>query len=578
MHLPFPIRVLVAGALWSAAAACAGPSAPVPVAGVPRSWPLFREVASATAPRAMVVSVSPIATAVGVETLRRGGNAVDAAVAVGFALAVVHPAAGNIGGGGFMVFRFASGETAALDYRETAPGLATPDMYLDSSGTITEASVTGHLAAGVPGSVAGLAEAHRRYGRLPFADVVAPAIRLAREGFTLDDDRAGGIRAAARRLARFPASAAQFLPGGKPPHVGDVLVQADLARTLRAVADSGPRAFYGAAVADLIVAEMARGGGLISRADLAAYRPLWREPLSFGYRGYTIYSMPPSSSGGVTLALILNMLERYDSLPAFGTPEHVHLVSEVMRRAFADRNHYLGDPAFVTMPVETLVSQKYADHRGMDIVAGRATPSPDIGPGVTDGEHTTHYSVVDAEGNAVSVTTTLNSGFGSGVTVAGAGFLLNNEMDDFAAAPGQPNQYGLIQGEANAIRPGKRMLSAMTPSVVVDSSGGLFMVVGTPGGPTIITTVAEVISNVIDHGMPLPLAVAAPRIHHQHLPDVIRYERRGLARAVVHRLEAMGHRAEERRGYSGEVAAIIRTGAGWVGVPDPRMQGGAAGY
>ena len=578
MRRSFAIRLLLAGTLMSAGTACAGPSAPTPVAGVPGSWPLFREVTFATAPRAMVVSVSPIATAVGVETLRRGGNAVDAAVAIGFALAVVHPAAGNIGGGGFMVFRLASGETAAIDYRETAPGLATPDMYLDSAGKVTEASVTGHRAAGVPGSVAGLAEAHRRYGRLPFADVVAPAIRLARAGFVLDEDRAGGIQGDADRLARFPASAAQFLPGGRPPRVGEVLVQADLGRTLQAIADSGPHAFYEGAIADLIVAEMARGGGLISRADLAAYRPLWREPVSFGYRGYTIYSMPPSSSGGVTLALILNMLEGYDSLPAFGTPEHVHLVSEVMRRAFADRNHYLGDPAFVTMPVETLISQKYAEHRGLGIAADRATPSPDVGPGITDGEHTTHYSVVDLEGNAVSVTTTINSGFGSGVTVAGAGFLLNNEMDDFAAAPGQPNQYGLIQGEANAIRPGKRMLSAMTPSVVVDPAGALFMVVGTPGGPTIITTVAEVISNVIDQRMPLPLAVAAPRIHHQHLPDVIRYERRGLARAVVRRLEAMGHRVEERRGYSGEVAAIMRTSAGWVGVPDPRMQGGAAGY
>lgn len=578
MRRPPFIRVVLSGWVAWAVSACAPPPAPTPIAGVPARWPLFREVSAVTAPRAMVVSVSPIATAVGVETLRRGGNAVDAAVATGFALAVVHPAAGNIGGGGFMVFRFASGETATIDYRETAPRLATPDMYLDSAGEVTEASVTGHLAAGVPGSAAGLAEAHRRYGRLPFAEVVAPAIRLARDGFVLDEDRAHGIREAADRLSRFPASAAQFLPGGQPPKVGDVLVQPDLARTLEAIADSGPPAFYRGEIADLIVAEMARGGGLISRADLAAYRPVWREPVSFGYRGYTIYSMPPASSGGVTLALILNMLEGYELLPAFATPQHVHLVSEVMRRAFADRNHYLGDPAFVGMPVGTLISQTYADRRRGSILADRATPSPEVGPGPAEGEHTTHYSVVDAAGNAVSVTTTINSGFGSAVTVAGAGFLLNNEMDDFAAAPGQPNQYGLIQGEANAIRPGKRMLSAMTPSIVVDSAGGLFLIVGSPGGPTIITTVAQVISNVIDHGMPLPLAVAAPRIHHQHLPDVIRYERRGLEPATVRRLEAMGHQAEERRGYSGEVAAIIRVPGGWLGVPDPRMQGGAAGY
>ncbi|HET7039496.1 MAG TPA: gamma-glutamyltransferase, partial [Gemmatimonadales bacterium] len=331
-------------------------------------------------------------------------------------------------------------------------------------------------------------------------------------------------------------------------------------------------------VAELIVAEMERGGGLISRDDLAAYRAIWRDPIVFGYRGYTVYSMPPSSSGGVTLALILNMLEARDSLPPFASPGQLHLMSEVMRRAFADRNHWLGDPAFVRMPVETLISQMYADQRGSDIAPDRATASGEVGPGPAEGNHTTHYSVVDAEGNAVSVTTTLNGGFGSAVTVAGGGFLLNNEMDDFTTAPGQPNMYGLIQGEANAIRPGKRMLSAMTPTIVVDSAGALFLVTGSPGGPTIITTVAQVISNVIDHCMPLPLAVAAPRIHHQHLPDVIRYERRGLQRGVLRRLAAMGHRLEERRGYQGEVAAIIRTPAGWLGVPDPRMQGGAAGY
>jgi gamma-glutamyltranspeptidase/glutathione hydrolase len=526
----------------------------------------------------MVVSVSPIATEVGVEVLRAGGNAVDAAVAVGFALAVVHPAAGNIGGGGFMVFRMASGATAAIDYRESAPGGATRDMYVDTAGALTDASMTGHLAAGVPGAVAGMAEAHRRYGRLPFGDLVSPAVRLAAEGFVLDGARARGIAGNAQRLARFPASAAQFLPNGSPPDSGDVLRQPDLARTLRAIAEGGPRAFYEGPIADLIAAEMARGGGLLTKADLAAYQPAWRDPIAFTYRGYTIHSMPPASSGGVTLALILNMLEGADTLPTFGTPSHVHLAAEVMRRAFADRNHYLGDPAFVNMPIETLTSQAYADRRRADIGGEHATPSPDVGPGVSEGEHTTHYSVVDADGNAVSVTTTINSGFGSAVTVTGAGFLLNNEMDDFTSAPGRPNQYGLVQGEANAIRPGKRMLSAMTPTIVVDSAGALLMIVGTPGGPTIITTVAQVISNVIDHGMPLPLAVAAPRLHHQHLPDVIRYERDGLHAAAVRRLKAMGHDLEERRGYSGEVAAIMRVAGGWLGVADPRMQGAAAGY
>jgi gamma-glutamyltranspeptidase/glutathione hydrolase len=540
-------------------------------------WPLYEEVKAVEAPQAMVVSVSPIATLVGVDILKRGGNAVDAAVAIGFALAVVHPSAGNIGGGGFMVMRFADGTVASIDYREAAPGRATRDMYLDSAGNVTTASVTGPRAAGVPGSVAGMAEAHRRYGKLAWSDVLAPAVRLAREGFVLDGDRAGGIRADAERLARFPASAAQFLPNGVPPDSGSTLVQTDLARTLQAIADSGPGVFYRGYVADLIVAEMRRGGGLISREDLAAYTPLWRQPIAFAYRGHTIYSMPPSSSGGTTLAEILNMLETRPRLARFGSVEQVHVLAEVMRRAFADRNAYLGDPAFVEMPVATLISQEYAARRAADIAPDKATPSSAVAPGLGEGMHTTHYSVVDALGNAVSVTTTLNSGFGSAVTVAGAGFLLNNEMDDFAAAPGKPNQYGLVQGDANAIAPGKRMLSAMTPTIVLDPAGRLFMVVGTPGGPTIITTVAQVISNVIDQRMSLADAVAAPRIHHQHLPDVLRYEG-GLDSTTVRRLRAMGYTVRVQRGYSGEVAAIVRGERGWIGVADPRMEGLAAGY
>lgn len=542
------------------------------------SWPLDARTVATAADSAMVVSASPLATAVGVDVLRQGGNAVDAAVAVGFALAVVHPSAGNIGGGGFMVFRFADGATAALDYRETAPAGASRDMYVDSAGEISDAITTGHLAAGVPGSVAGMAAAHRRYGRLPWAAVISPAVRLAAEGFVLDGTRARGIAGNAERLARFAASARQFLVEGQAPDSGTVLRQPDLARTLQAIVDGGPDAFYTGWIADSITAEMQRGAGLITRADLAAYAPLWREPITFEYRGHTIYSMAPASSGGITLALILNMLEGYDTLPAFGSADHFHLLAEVMRRAFADRNHYLGDPEFVSMPVATLVSQGYADGRRADIALDRASPSDDVGPGPAEHTETTHYSVVDAEGNAVSVTTTINGGFGSAVTVSGAGFLLNNEMDDFAAAPDRPNQFGLIQGEANAIAPAKRMLSAMTPTIVLDREGRLFLIVGTPGGPTIITTVAQVISDVIDYGMPLERAVAAPRVHHQHLPDSLRYEKGGLASATIARLEAMGYVLVERRGYSGEVAAIIRTPTGWLGVPDPRMQGAAAGY
>jgi len=566
------MRRLPAGSLVSLAALSACVTAPEP-------WPLYDccpRVAAADS--AMVVAVSPIAVEVGVDVLRRGGNAVDAAAAVGFALAVVHPAAGNIGGGGFLVLRLATGEVATLDYREAAPGRATRDMYLDSNGTVLPTSITGHLASGVPGSVAGLAEAHRRFGRLPWAEVVAPAVRLAREGFILDSARARGLRGAAERLEQFPASARQFLPGGAAPAVGDLFVQADLAQTLTAIADDGPAVFYTGWVADSIVAEMERGGGLMTHEDLAAYRPFWRDPITFTYRGHTIHSMAPSSSGGITLALMLNMLEGTDSLPAFGSAAHVHLLTEVMRRAFADRNHYLGDPAFVDMPVAALVSQTYADARRAGIAADQATPSPAIGPGPAEPTETTHYSIVDAEGNAVAVTTTINGGFGSAVTVSGAGFLLNNEMDDFAAAPDQPNQYGLVQGAANAIAPGKRMLSAMTPTVVLDPDGALLMVLGTPGGPTIITTVAQVISNVVDHRMRLDSAVAAPRIHHQHLPDTIRYESGGLDRRTVRRLRAMDHAPRERPSYSGEVAAIIRVGTRWVGVADPRMRGDAAGY
>jgi gamma-glutamyltranspeptidase/glutathione hydrolase len=526
----------------------------------------------------MVVSGSPLASQVGVEILKRGGNAVDAAVAVGFALAVVHPEAGNLGGGGFLVLRLADGTVRTLDYRETAPARASRDMYLDAQGRPTDRSLTGHLAAGVPGSVAGLAEAHRRYGTLPWADVVAPAIRLARDGFVVDEFRSRSLAASADRLARFPASRAQFLPGGTAPAAGTTFRQPDLAATLQLLADSGPDPFYRGRIADLIVREMERGGGIISKADLEAYRPVWREPIAIHYRGYTIYSMPPSSSGGVTLAEILNILEGYDPLPEFGTAAYVHLLAEAMRRAFVDRNRYLGDPAFVTMPLDRLLSKEYAARLRAEIDPHRATPTPAFVSSGPEGSHTTHYSVVDAAGNAASVTTTLNSSYGSAVTVTGAGFLLNNEMDDFAAAPGRPNQYGLVQGEANAIQPGKRMLSAMTPTIVVDPQGRLRLVLGSPGGPTIITSVAQVILDVLDHHMALSDAVAAVRVHHQAWPDRLYYERGGLLPETVAALRAMGHVVEERSGYSGDIAAIERRGSVWIGVPDPRRGGGAAGY
>jgi gamma-glutamyltranspeptidase/glutathione hydrolase len=337
--------------------------------------------------------------------------------------------------------------------------------------------------------------------------------------------------------------------------------------------------FYRGQIADLIVAEMARGGGLITPADLAGYEAKWRTPITLTYRGHTIYSMPPASSGGVTLGLILNILEGYDTLPALGTPGYVHLLTEAMRRAFMDRNRWLGDPDFVTMPLERLLSKSYAAALRGGIDPARATPTPASGFSGDAGSHTTHYSIVDAAGNAVAVTTTINSGFGSAVTVTGAGFVLNNEMDDFASAPGRPNQFGLVQGEVNAIAPGKRMLSAMTPTIVLDPQGRLELVLGTPGGPTIITTVAQVLLGVVDQGMPLAAAVTAPRIHHQALPDTIRYERGGLAAETVDALRARGHATGERSGTSGIVTAIgAAPGGGWIGVADPRYAGGAAGY
>jgi gamma-glutamyltranspeptidase/glutathione hydrolase len=572
-----PFLVALVSACGHARSTRSGP-APEAHIGINPAWPYAGRARVAVGARAMVVSGSPIASEVGRSILQAGGNAVDAAVAVGFALAVVHPEAGNIGGGGFMVFRMADGTTAALDYRETAPGRATHDMYLNLRGEPTALSDKGHLAAGVPGSVAGLVEAHHRFGRLPFRSVIEPAIRLAEEGFTVDDYRSRSIDEYRAWLYTYPASRRYLLVNhGQAPAPGSRWTQPDLGRTLEAIRDHGRDGFYTGWVADSIAAEMERGGGLISREDLAGYQAVWRDPIQISYRGHTIYSMPPASSGGITLGLILNIMEGYGKLPSFGSPELLHLETEAMRRAFTDRNTYLGDPAFVQMPIDRLLSKEYATKLRGEIDRVRATPTPPFDPTLRDGQSTTHYSVVDSAGNAVSCTTTLNDSYGSAVAVSGAGFLLNDEMDDFTTAPGKPNIYGLIQGEANAIQPGKRMLSAMTPSIVLDPSGRLFMVVGTPGGPTIITQVYHVISNVIDHGMSLADAVAAPRTHHQALPDSLRLERDGFQPGTIAALEAMGHHIEFR-GRWGDVEAIIRTPEGWAGVSDPRLAGGGSGY
>jgi len=546
---------------------------------VPATWALAGRARDVGGAHAMVVSGHPLASAVGVAILRQGGNAIDAAVAVGFALAVVLPRAGNIGGGGFLLYRDAVGQVSALDYRETAPAGATRDMYVDAAGNVSAASVTGHLASGVPGSVAGLYEMWKTYGRLAWPALLAPAIRLA-DGHTIDSARSSDISGEVARLRLFPASASQFLAGDRALPAGTLWRQPDLARTLRLIAHSGAAAFYEGRIAGLIADEMARGGGLVTRDDLRRYRAKWRTPIALSYGGRTVYSMAPSSSGGITLGLMLNMMEGYDTLPAFGTAAQVHVAAEVMRRAFIDRNRYLGDPDFVALPVERLLSKAYAAQLRAGIEPHRATPTTALSGagGGSEREQTTHYSIVDPAGNAAAVTTTLNGSFGSAVTVAGAGFVLNDEMDDFTSAPGRPNQYDLVQGDANAIAPGKRMLSAMTPSIILDERGQLLMILGTPGGATIITTVFQVISDVLDHAMPLWDAVGAPRIHHQALPDVIRYEPGGLAAATVDSLRAMGHAVLERTEYSGDVAAIMRCPEGWIGVADPRGGGGAMGW
>jgi gamma-glutamyltranspeptidase/glutathione hydrolase len=527
---------------------------------------------------AMVVSDHALASAVGVGVLRRGGNAIDAAVAVAFALAVVHPRAGNIGGGGFLVYRAADGRAYALDFRETAPAAARADMYLDAAGNPAGGSVTGARAVGVPGSVAGLAEMHRRFGRLPWPELIAPAVALARYGAVVDAHRAAAYNdTVVRRLRLFPTSVAALLPGGRPPQVGDTLRQPDLARTLAAIADSGPAVFYRGHVAEQIVAQMHRSGGLIALADLRDYRARWRAPLETTYRGWRIIGMPPPSSGGVTVAEILNILEASGPLPPFGSAALTHLQLEAMRRAFTDRNRYLGDPDFVAMPIARLTSRAYAAalFRGVDF--NRATPSSAM-PSVDEGQHTTHFSVVDPEGNAAAITTTLNDDFGSALVVGGAGFLLNDEMDDFTSKPGAPNLYGLVQGEANAIAPGKRMLSAMAPTIVLDPLGRLALVTGSPGGPRIISAVAQVISNVIDHRMTLGQAVAAPRIHHQGLPDSVYWEGGGLTPDQRRVLVAMGYRFRARPIFIGDVNTVLASPRGLEGLADPRRGGGAAGW
>ena len=571
------------------ATSCEPSALPYSIADIPfpEGWVYASDDAPVLAEHGMVVSTDEYASRVGIRILQAGGNAVDAAIATSFALAVVNPEAGNIGGGGFMVIRLADGATASLDYRERAPLAATRDMFLDERGELREGYTEGPLAAGVPGTVAGMWAAHQRFGTLAWSELLAPAMELA-EGFEVREREARQFSMAEGDLRVFPGTAAAFLPGGKPPAVGDVFKQPELAATLGRIAAQGRDGFYQGTTADLIVAEMERGGGLITHQDLREMEAAWRDPIQITYRGHTIVSMPPTSSGGATLAAMAKILEGYDlgAMEWHGV-RHVHLLAEAWKRAYADRNTYLADPDFVEMPLERMISDEYGAERRASISMDRATPSAEVGPGLgpADAGETTHFSVVDAQGNAVSVTTTINSFFGCKVTVTGAGFVLNNEMDDFSARPGYPNMFGLVQGEANAIQPGKRMLSAMTPTIVLNPAGELLLVLGSPGGATIITNVFQQISNVVDFGMGIRQALNAPRLHHQHLPDVLQYEKDSLSPEVIAALEAMGQPVGERYSsgdvypHIGDVQAVQRLPDGRLaGASDLRRGGVAVGY
>ena len=549
------------------------------VAGLRASEPVV-------ATHAMVVSEEPQATDVGVAVLKRGGNAVDAAVAVGFALAVTHPFAGNIGGGGFMLIRFANGRSVFLDFRERAPARASRDMYLDASGNPTRDSVDGWRAAGVPGTVRGFELAQSKYGRRKWADLLAPAVKLARRGFPVPATMVKSLDAESSRLETDPESRRIFLNGGRRFREGDRLVQPELARTLARIAKGGAREFYDGQTGRKLADEMAAHGGLVTFEDLRHYRAVERAPLLGSYRSrkygeLAILTAPPPSSGGVGLLQMLGMLEGsgYDSSGP-GSAASIHYATEVMRRFFADRSQYLGDPDFVKNPVKKLLDPAYIKMRRATIDPRRATPSVDVRPGLPPGEssETTHYSIIDAEGNAVAVTFTLNNAYGSAVTVPGLGFLLNDEMDDFTSKPGSPNLFGLIQGEANSIAPDKRPLSAMTPTIVT-RSGKPFLILGSPGGPRIITAVLQALLNVADFGMNVQDAVNAPRFHHQWMPDTL-YLEKEIAPEVAAELERRGHRIEYSPGVVlARVEAILIDEEGRrEGAADRRFSGKAAGY
>ena len=537
----------------------------------------------------MVASTSKLASQVGVNVLRRGGNAVDAAIAVAFALAVVYPAAGNLGGGGFMMIRLRDGRTTAIDYREMAPAAANRNVYLDERGELKKGeggSLIGYRAPGVPGTVAGMELALRKYGsgRLNWAQLVEPARRLAAEGFALPYNLARSLKANADELGLYPESKKVYLNSGNFWNEGDVWRQPELAATFARMQRFGPREFYEGQTARLIAADMRAHGGLITLEDMKNYVAKEREPLRSTYRGFEVISMPPPSSGGAVLIEMLNILEGFD-LRHMGasSSERYHVETEAMRRAFADRAEYMGDADFVNVPVAGLIDKAYAERLRKNIRMERASTSAEVKAGQPAGaeeEETTHFTVLDADGNCVSNTYTLNDSFGSKVVMKGTGVLMNDEMDDFAAKPGTPNMFGLIQGERNAVAPRKRPLSAMTPTFVLRKDGSLWFAVGSPGGPTIINTVLQVITNVIDFDMNIQQAVDAPRIHHQWLPDEVVYEPFGMSADTFRALEERGHKITQKPRYMGDAQGIMieeKTGVR-LGASDPRGSGEPIGY
>ncbi len=525
----------------------------------------------------MVATQDEIATRVGIEVLRGGGNAVDAAVAVGFALAVTLPRAGNLGGGGFMMIHSASrGKTVSIDYRETAPRAAFKDLYLDQAGNVDETRARfSYQSVGVPGTVAGLSLALSEYGTFSLEQALAPAIRLAANGFVVRKYLADSLKANEERLKRWPETARIFFKrDGSAYEPGDRLIQPELAWSLEQIARQGASAFYRGAIAEKIVADMRSGGGLINASDLDSYQAIIRPPAVGTYRGYDILSMPPPSSGGIHLVQILNILEEFPIAElGANSAQSLHLMAEAMKLAYADRSRHLGDPDFWPVPVEGLGSKAYARGLRARIDPERARPASEIAPGeptALESNETTHFSVMDAAGNVVSNTYTINFGYGAGIVAAGTGILLNNEMDDFSAKPGVPNAYGLVGGDANAIEPGKRPLSSMTPTIVM-KDGEAFLATGSPGGSHIITTTLQIIMNVIDHGMNVAMATAAPRVHHQWLPDELRVER-GISPDTLKQLAARGHRVKVKNAM-GSTQSIMRIGEDFYGAADPRRPG-----